>query len=132
MGDIAQLPVNLVLEQGNTHRFNGRHCPTPCQRSNHRKSLDNVSMGDIAQLPVNVDNPEEKVFAVFQWATLPNSLSTDKVELGQIIFVSMGDIAQLPVNPTPLKFPLFFNRLQSTLTTIKLCEKVSQLGAVFA
>ena len=101
MGDIAQLPVNTSTNSSDgcsqfqwatlpnslstslinrfvvVSCFNGRHCPTPCQRWlpwfwGKRCA---VSMGDIAQLPVN---PHA--------ATAP------------VWTVSMGDIAQLPVN----------------------------------
>ena len=55
-------------------------------------------MGAFAQLPVNkntLDSIEEKLF---QWAPLPNSLSTTTPCKTNRDCVSMGAFAQLPVN----------------------------------
>ena len=101
MGDIAHLPVNLfTCRVMVNHCFNGRHCPPPCQQVVRlRKLLFTVSMGDIAHLPVNFTilswsssivsmgdiahlpvNKTKSEYqprcSVFQWATLPTSLST--------------------------------------------------------
>ena len=53
-------------------------------------------MGDFAQLPVNL-HQDGSVSMPFQWATLPNSLSTLFYNNEEGL-VSMGDFAQLPVN----------------------------------
>ena len=123
MGDIAQLPVNVenydcskcdwfqwatlpnslstlsTLCQRTKVRFNGRHCPTPCQPYLGGITVcSRVSMGDIAQLPVNIPRQCKCSRSQFQWATLPNSLSTMILILQRRVSVSMGDIAQLPVN----------------------------------
>ena len=99
MGAFAQLPVNALCA--------------------HIKRGATVSMGAFAQLPVNssyehVYTPKfqwaplpnslstacaySQLTGWFQWAPLPNSLSTLKETYEQYTKVSMGAFAQLPVN----------------------------------
>ena len=59
-------------------------------------------MGDFAQLPVNPWTDAVFLSLWFQWATLPNSLSTINTNSRQMWSVSMGDFAQLPVNYSKL------------------------------
>ena len=100
MGDFAQLPVNTEHFSVWTRAgFNGRLCPTPCQhgelviRTYFRFQWATLpnSLSTIVSLAVGGKN-------LFQWATLPNSLSTLLDGCSVMQLVSMGDFAQLPVN----------------------------------
>ena len=77
MGAFAQLPVNFYGDIP-SHLL--------------------VSMGAFAQLPVNNGESDWCRYNWFQWAPLPNSLSTLISILMKIQMVSMGAFAQLPVN----------------------------------
>ena len=81
MGDIAQLPVNggNNLEVLPVESFNGRHCPTPCQRK--------------PDSPIECD-------LVFQWATLPNSLSTLYFMMQPLLRCFNGRHCPTPCQPT--------------------------------
>ena len=131
----ATLPNSLstapTTDSREEPRFNGRHCPTPCQPDILVAMYENnVSMGDIAQLPVNTRDSfrTNRKVSMGDIAQLPvNDIEVASDEL----LVSMGDIAQLPVNPNLKNYPSNSTCYERKIGTI-FDAKVEHIGTLYA
>ena len=111
MGDFAQLPVNSVLQQRRGSGFNGRLCPTPCQQLPGQPRQEGFN-GRLCPTPCQRCLWMMVNLIGFQWATLPNSLSTIE-EYYPAKDRFNGRLCPTPCQPQAQNFPFNFNWLQA-------------------